>query len=362
MTETTRAPVTTERLHYVDNLRIALTALVVLHHVAVTYGNIPAWYYVETAKDGSGFVLDVFVVLNQLYFMGFFFLLSGFFVPGVYDRKGGSRFVRDRLLRLGAPFLLFTVFIRPLLTIPEAIASGLPYWQFYLRYWDPGPTWFLETLLVFTLVYALVRRGRPAPPPVPASALTARSIVAGVAVLAVVSFLWRFLVPGTMYIPILGLPTASMLPQYAGAFVLGIVAFRRGWLTTLTRRAGRLGFAVAGVGAFGVAASYFLTTGVVQQAGVAVFESIVAAGMVTGLLVLFRERFDRQGHRGQFLSANAFAVYVLHPLVLVGLSYAFAWLAAPALVKFLIVGALALPLCWALAAAVRAIPGARRIL
>lgn len=362
MTETTRAPATTGRLHHVDNLRIALTALVVLHHVAVTYGHIPLWYYTEPAQDGSGIVLDVFVVLNQLWFMGFFFLLSGFFVPGAHDRKGGGRFVRDRLVRLGAPLLLFTLLVRPLLTIPGAVGSGLPYWEYYLRTWDPGPTWFLETLLVFTLVYALVRRGRPAPPPRPAAALSTRAVVAGVAGLAVVTFLWRFVVPNGTYIPYLGLPTAAMLPQYAGAFALGIVAFRRGWVDTLSRRAGRLGFIAAGVGALGVAAAYFLTTGLVQEAGVAVFESVVAAGMVTGLLVLFRERFDRQGPRGRFLSANAFAVYVLHPLVLVGLGYAFAWLAAPALVKFLIVGALALPLCWGLAAAVRALPGARRIL
>ncbi len=362
MTETTRAPATTGRLQYIDNLRIALTALVVLHHVAVTYGNIPLWYYTEPAQDASGTVLDVFVVINQLYFMGFFFLLSGLFVPGAHDRKGGSRFVKDRLVRLGVPILLFTVLIRPLLEIPGAMASPLPYWEFYLRHWDAGPTWFLETLLVLTLVYALVRRGRPAPPPAPASRLTGRGIVAGVAALALVTFLWRFLVPLGTYIPVLGLPTAAMLPQYAGAFVLGIVAFRRGWLTSLTPRAGRIGFAVTPVAAVGVVVAYSLTPGLLQQAGIAVFESVFAAAAVTGLLVLFRERFDHQGPRGRFLSANAFAVYVLHPLVLVGLGYTFAWLAAPALVKFLIVGALALPLCWALAAAVRAIPGMRRIL
>jgi peptidoglycan/LPS O-acetylase OafA/YrhL len=362
MTETTRAPATAERLHYVDNLRIALTALVVLHHVAVTYGNIPLWYYTEPAQDASGAVLDVFVVINQLYFMGFFFLLSGFFVPGAHDRKGGGRFVKDRLVRLGVPFLLFTVLVRPLLQIPEAMASPLPYWEYYLHTWDAGPTWFLETLLVFTLVYASVRRRRPAPPPAPASRLTGRTVVAAVAALAVVTFLWRFLVPSGTFIPYLGLPTAAMLPQYAGAFALGIVAFRRGWLTSPTRRAGRIGLAVTPLAAAGLVAAYLLTSGLVQQAAIAVFESVFAAAVVTGLLVLFRSRFDHLGPRGQFLSANALAVYVLHPLVLVGLGYAFAWLAAPALVKFLIVGALALPLCWALAAAVRAFPGMRRIL
>src|SRR5882757_3865416 len=121
----TATPVRTgARLLYVDNLRIFLTMLVVLHHVAVTYSDIPLWYYTEPARDGSGFALDVLVVIDQFYFMGFFFLIAGFFVPGAYDRKGGKRFVRDRLLRLGVPLLLFVLVIRPILTVPEATSSA----------------------------------------------------------------------------------------------------------------------------------------------------------------------------------------------------------------------------------------------
>ena len=36
---------TRTRLYYLDNLRVVLTALVVLHHAAVTYSHIPLWYY-----------------------------------------------------------------------------------------------------------------------------------------------------------------------------------------------------------------------------------------------------------------------------------------------------------------------------
>ncbi len=83
------------RLYGLDNLRVLLTALVVLHHAAVTYSHIPLWYYVEPPHDGSATALDVFLALNQAYFMGFFFLIAGFFTPGAVDRKGVGRFVRD---------------------------------------------------------------------------------------------------------------------------------------------------------------------------------------------------------------------------------------------------------------------------
>ena len=84
--------------------------------------------------------------------------------------------------------------------------------------------------------------------------------------------------------------------------------------------------------------------------------------MILTLLVFFRRLFDRDNRFTRFLSDNAFAVYVLHPLVLVGLGVALSGWEAIALVKFAGMAALAVPLCWALAAAVRAVPGAKRVL
>jgi len=42
-----------------------LTALVVLHHAAVTYSHIPLWYYYEAPHDDSATVLDVFLALDH---------------------------------------------------------------------------------------------------------------------------------------------------------------------------------------------------------------------------------------------------------------------------------------------------------
>ena len=75
------------RLFYVDHLRVVLTVLVVLHHAAITYGNIPVWYLTEPAQDPSGVALDLFVLFNQTFFMGMFFLIAGYFVPGSIDRR-----------------------------------------------------------------------------------------------------------------------------------------------------------------------------------------------------------------------------------------------------------------------------------
>lgn len=363
--KTAQAPATTSRLLYLDNLRIALTVLVVLHHVAITYGNIPLWYYTEPATDPSGIALDVLVVLDQAFFMGFFFMISGFFTPGAYDRKGGRAFLRDRLIRLGIPLLLFLLVLRPLLTIgiyQQHYAATTSYGAFYLASWDPGPLWFVEVLIVFAVGYALWRRGRTevaaAPSPTAPGPGAIALFVLG---LAVVSFLWRFVVPIGLTVPVLGLPTPAYLPQYLGLFVVGTIAYRRGWFSALPVRAGWIGLAAAAVGTAVAGPVIFTTTGVAASLATAVWESTFAVGVIIGLVVLFRQRFDAQGPAARFLSQHAFGVFVLHPLVLVGLGSAFSGLSAPAVVKFVIVAVLALPLCWGLAYLVRSIPGAKRI-
>jgi peptidoglycan/LPS O-acetylase OafA/YrhL len=351
------------RLYCLDNLRVLLTALVVLHHAAVTYSHIPLWYYTEPPHDGSATALDAFLVLNQAYFMGFFFLIAGYFTPGAVDRKGVGRFVRDRLVRLGVPLLLFVVVVRAVVTLPAWSVSGLPFWEYYLVTWDPGPTWFLEVLLAFSLVYALVRRWRPDPGPVAPRPLRARWIVACVVGLAVVTVLWRLVVPSGTYVPVLGLPTPSYLPQYVALFTVGVLAYRRGWLAGLTRRAARWAWATAAAAVVVLGpVAYVLTSGFAADVAVAGFEAVFATGMIIGLLVLFRGRFAGHGRWARFLSGNAFAVYVLHPVVLTALGIALSGLVAPAIVKALVLGALGLPLCWAFAAAVRTQPVVRKVL
>lgn len=369
------------RLHHIDNLRVALTVLVVLHHAALTYSNIPVWYYLEPAGDATAGLLDVFIILNQTYFMGLFFLLSGYFTPGAADRRGGRGFVRERLVRLGVPFLLFVLLLRPVLMIPPyqgAVAEGLlgdlPFWLFAIVAYDPGPMWFVEVLLVFTLAYALVRRLRrdraaaAAPRPADTEPLRWLWPVAGFTLaLAAVSFLWRWVNPAP-YWPVLGLPSPDYLPQYLALFAVGILAFRRNWLTRLPGAAGWYGAAtaLAGLAAYlvvqGALGGPLALPGTPQALVLLVLETVLSVGAMLALLVFFRRFVTGGGRLSRFLSENAFAVYVLHPLVLVGGGVLLAGWEAPAAVKFLGLSALAVPACWALAAAVRALPGARRVL
>ncbi|MFC7331332.1 acyltransferase family protein [Marinactinospora rubrisoli] len=386
MAHSTRPPETAARtaprrprLHFVDNIRVALTVLVVLHHVAVTYGTFGLWFYSEPATDPSAAALDLFVVANQAYFMGLFFLISGFFVPGSLDRKGPRPFLRDRLVRLGVPLLGFLLFLRPLLTTGtyedlRAAGHDMPYWFFYLVSWDPGPLWFVEVLLALTIGYVLLRRVRagrtaapaePAGPPAPRPGPGPLAVIGFVVALTLITYLWRSVNPA-VYWPVVGLPSPGFLPQYIALFAVGVLAARRGWTGRVPAAAGWTGLAVAVAGTlvFLPFARQLLEAapGSWQSLANAAWENVFAAGMITALLALFSARLNRQGRLGRFLSDNAFAVYVLHPLVLVAAGYALSGWQAIGIAKFAVAALICVPLCWALAALVRGIPYARRVL
>ena len=75
------APVAAARLPFLDNLKVFLTALVVLHHCACAFGACGegSWYLI--VKGGGGprafrLCVKTFVTWNQAYFMSLFFFVS----------------------------------------------------------------------------------------------------------------------------------------------------------------------------------------------------------------------------------------------------------------------------------------------
>jgi len=322
-------------------------------------------------------VLRVFVTINQTYFMGFFFLISGYFTPGSFDHKGSASFLKDRLLRLGIPLVVFLIVLSPIATI------GFYYWNhitapLILLYsyllilgYAFGPLWFVEMLLIFDFGYITWRRAtrtlalhaeREVKPP----SYLAVSIF--VLALALASYLLRIVVPLGMFLPILGLPTPAYLPQYLSFFILGIIAFRRDWFRTIPNSMGKVGFGVA-LGAtilllpmaLGGGAD-ILGKGHWQSAVYALVESTFAVGMCLGLLTFFRRFLNRSGRFSRFLSRHAFTVYIVHPPIIVLLALALRGIHPEQLLKFGLAALIGVPLCFAVAYLVRKIPLASRIL
>src|SRR5512136_521938 len=164
------------RLLFVDNIRVFLTILVILHHTMIIYAGTGSWgLYMEGRQDTLTSVIGSwFTAVNQAYFMSLFLLISAYFVPGSYDRKGTSHFLKDRLIRLGIPLIIYSWIISPLTwVVITGVTQGQirPWWTYLPGVSDAvigaGPLWFVEVLLIFTLVYMLWRRLFRPNPPVP---------------------------------------------------------------------------------------------------------------------------------------------------------------------------------------------------
>jgi glucan biosynthesis protein C len=374
------------RLAFIDNLRTGLVILVVLHHLAVTYGGEGSWYIYEGRADMiTATVLTLFVAVNQAFFMGFYFAIAAYFTPRSLDAKGNRPFVRDRLLRLGVPLAFWMLVLDPLL----AYGLGVTVWGFegsvweYLGdYWrgyvglNTGPLWFVEALLLFSLVYVLGRRlSRPTRAPArPDSAVPGDGAIA-MAALAVglVTFGVRIWLPvGWTFAPLnFQLPH---FPQYIAMFTLGIIAYRRGWLSGLSDARGRRWGRIV-VFLLVLAPILYVVGGALdgntdsfrgglhwQALTYAVWEQFLCVGLVISLLVWFRQRYARQGGLARALSANAYAVYVIHAPILVFVAVALRDVQAYPLLKFALAALICVPSCFLVAEAIRRLPVARRVL
>ncbi len=93
----------------------------------------------------------------------------------------------------------------------------------------------------------------------------------------------------------------------------------------------------------------------------AFWEPLVAWGTIAAWLLLFRKHMNQPSAIWEWLGRRAYAVYIIHPPVLVRIALLLHGLAAPALVKFGDVGALACLATWLLAEPLVRLPGVRQV-
>jgi len=367
---------------YIDRLRSVMTAFVILHHTAITYGAIGGWFYNELHPSGStsSMILTMFCATNQAYFMGFFFLLAGYFTPGSLERKGYARFIGDRFLRLGIPLLVFAFFLNPLTDGLIAVGSGHSLWPTFAYYWQHrivgnGPLWFAQALLIFSLGYCIWRRGFGTPlanarrdlRPVPSSGwwlVCALSV--GAAALAIRQF-----VPSG--VNVFGLQL-GYFSSYTFLFAIGVAAWRYDWLRQLEWKhvwpwlialvvawpCLPIGIALANA-QYGPGKASFGGGFTWPSILYAFWEPFVAWGLIAAWLVIFRKRMNQPSQLWSWIGRRAYAVYIIHPPVLVGVALLLHAWSAPALLKFGVTGALSCIACWFLADPLVRLPAVRRI-
>ncbi len=375
------------RLFFIDNLRILLITLVIILHLSITYGGAGGWYYNESQPDTISFVVLTWNnTTNQAFFMGFLFLISGYFTPGSYDRKGSWGFLRDRLMRLGIPMLCYDFVIGPLLVYPlirvGAWKSSDTYPDFLAGYYTSfhigtGPLWFVETLLIFAIFYILWRHLAKTTPPAAqynGKMFGNRAVVIVALALGIISFIVRIWLPvGWGFAPLnLQFP---FFPQYICLYIVGIVAYRRNWLTRVPDAMGRFWLCIAVVFVVILFPAMFVLGGALtdgtdsftgglhwQCLAYALWEQSLCMAMIITLLLLFRKRLNRQGKLAKAMSTSAYTVYIIHAPIVVLVTLAIRNITLYPLLKFALAVLICVPLSFALGNVIRKLPLANRIL
>ncbi len=353
MTRTAEAasgtPPAAGRTTFLDNLKVFLTVLVVVHHAGQPYGPTGgAWPLMHAEKFR---MLGPFFHVNASFFMGLFFLISGYFLPAAYARRGAAGFLRERLRRLGIPVLIFGGLFTPL---AHHYVGARP-WSDCFWPFEWAHLWFLGHLLVYSVAYVLWRAcfpgtGKDADAAAPFPGL--RVLLAYAVALALVSTVVRIWYPIDVWVRI-GVPAElAHLPQYLSLFVLGIVAAPRRWLERIPAATGR---ACLFAGALMVAWRLSYTLAHAQYLGddgLAIdyvwnqWEALLCVGLCVGLPYFFARHVAGAGAAARFLGRHAFLVYVLHLPVLVFIQMALEKTSLGPLTLTLLSGALTLVLCY----------------
>ncbi|MBC7579142.1 acyltransferase [Tardiphaga sp.] len=383
-----------------DRARTFITLLVLVNHSVVAYTafgrfypNHYLWSSAPVVDSQRWIGFNILTLFNDAFFMCLMFLLSGLFVAGSLRRKGVADFLRDRALRLGLPFLAMLLVLMPIAYYASfrLSSSNLGFLDFYAAnlkqgVWFDGPGWFIWYLLFLDLlaiplfylapglIDAINRLSQKSfeRPALFAGVLGIVSVAAYVPMLfevgAVRWFNWgplqvqlsRTLLYGVFFFAGMGIGAANIdqgllarsgalarrwyLWSIAAAVAFGalieLVNFRRMKLANLT-----------GAPPFWWQSSY----GVVY--------ALACTLICLAVLALFVRFGQREKSIFDPVRDDAYGIYVVHYIPVLWLQYALLDVTAlGAVSKALIVFAATLAVSWAATRALRAIPGAKRVL
>jgi len=375
-------PGSSPRLAHLDNLRTTLVAWVIGGHALLGYSAVGGWAYDEVREvafaPATELVLVAVLGPSGLFVIGLFFFIAGLFVERAVARQGPGRYARERLVRLGVPWLVSALLVWPAsVWLADAAAGRTVSFWWVLAHRQPlldaGSLWFALVLLLYSLVLAgwIAVRGRPAPSVGRDRSLTGRTVVLAAAAIAVSSFVVRLWFParsgqvGDLHL--------WQWPQCAGMFALGVLAARHGLQRHVPDRLYRACGAatvltLAGLPALAIATGLH---DVARQAGpylggwhwqalaTAAIEAVLVVAGSVWLVGVAERRFGRGGERSSRWARGAFWAFVLQGPVLMATASSLRWLDLPAEVKAPLVAGVAIAVCFWLGCRVTRVGGAR---
>ena len=369
-----------KRKYYIDNIRVLLTCLVVLHHLAITYGGPGLWYYNETnTSTVAVLLLSLFIATNQAFFMGMFFMISAYFLEKSFQKKSIGQILKDKLKRLGIPLIFYPLVISPIIIylivrFDRGIVLSISSFLKEAKWLTFGPLWFVAALLIFTMAALLLLYFKKRKPSQTIALPSNLSIFGFATAIAVISFIVRIWFPVGWSLKPFGFQLGHF-PQYILLFFVGYVASQQNWLQQITYRQSKLWLNAVLfmvfilfplVFHFGDTATngpeVFMGGKNWQSLVYCLWEQMVGIGIMVALLGIFKEKYPTQNSLLKTMSAGAYTVYIIHPLILVPISLLLKDVDLSASIKFIALAPIVLVLCFGLSSIIRKLPFTKGIL
>jgi peptidoglycan/LPS O-acetylase OafA/YrhL len=155
-----------KREYYIDWLRIIAVALLVPHHIAITFSHIGDAYVLIPIKDNSFYFFIQSTFLN-LWFMRVLFFVSGMSSYYALQKRTNKQYFTERCKRLLLPALFGIILICPIMAYFGALNSNkfqgslinfFPvFFTKFETYLGWAHFWFLIYLFVYSIIFLLLR-------------------------------------------------------------------------------------------------------------------------------------------------------------------------------------------------------------
>ncbi|MDY7033680.1 MAG: acyltransferase [Thermodesulfobacteriota bacterium] len=376
-----------------DYLRTFAVVLVLFQHAILAYTKYAFINFENPIANSNPVVneqrwigFDLIVAFNETFFMPLLFFISGMFVWQSLTRKGARKFLRDRLTRLGLPFVIGVLFLIPLAYYPAQLQIGLitgadfSYGAFWLGmvqsgFGTAGPLWFLWLLLAFNCLATLLYRVAPSP----GGFIRKRSTLILDHPLAFFGALLGISIAAYLPIAIIFGPMewigigpfhaqASRILLYLLYFLAGTAVGACGFDRSAFRSDGALAkrwwvWLAVGLISFTVFIIMLVVVSDMERTIVSEIAFVVCCGAtVFGMIGLFLRFVKRRVGIFDSLSENSYGIYIIHYVFATWLQYLLLGSTLHPCVKGMMVFVGTLILSWTSIAAIRRIPAVAKVI
>jgi len=353
------------RFAYLDNVRSLVIFLVIAMHSAVTYSGMGGWYYKEGSPDRLSTLelvsFGFFQSSLQAWSMGILFFISAFLATRALAKRGSVNFIKERLFRLGVPLLVYVFIVSPFnIFVLRGHYAQYTLVENYIRYiktfwWlsSTGPLWFAQVLLVFCIMYVIVKKCIKKP--LKLNFVGAKTILFAVILTGLAAFFIRIYLPIGSSFKNLQFP---YFPSYIVLFIAGIIVGENNLWENITDKKNIKWLIItlvimlpiwSGIMIFGGAVEgkeYYNGGFHWQNLAFAFWESFVAICFSIGIIAFFKKWMNWDNKYTRLIRDNAFGIYCFHSPILIAVSLSIKSLMINPILKFLLATMLASIFCF----------------